>query len=132
MRLPPARARARPESTITLINVVFLMLIFFLIAGTLTPPLDPDVDLIGTSHSDRAEPPDALFATLEGTVRFRGVETTAAAYVAMLAEARPAEPIVVKIAADRNLPAEMLIDLVGELRAAGASRVLVVTERIGS
>lgn len=132
MRLPPPRPRVRPESTITLINVVFLMLIFFLIAGTLTPPLDPEVSLIATSHSDQAEPPDALFVTGDGALRFRGVETTASGHVAMIAETGTGDEIVVKLAADRALPAERLIDLVGELRAAGATRVVVVTERSGS
>jgi biopolymer transport protein ExbD len=129
MRLPPPRARVRPESTITLINVVFLMLIFFLIAGSLTPPLDGDVSLISTSQSDRADPPAALFVTSEGAVRWRGVETTASDHVAAMRDAEVADEIVVKLAADRALPAERLIDLVGELRAAGATRVLVVTER---
>lgn len=132
MRLPPPRPRARPESTITLINVVFLMLIFFLIAGTLTPPLDADVSLISTSLSDRAEPPDALFVTGDGVLRARGAETTAAAFVAALRAAGGEDAPTVKLAADRTLPAEKLIDLVGELRAAGATHVVIVTERSGS
>ncbi|MEX0279340.1 MAG: ExbD/TolR family protein, partial [Ruegeria sp.] len=36
-----ARPRHKRDSTIPLINVVFLMLIFFLIAGTIATPLDP-------------------------------------------------------------------------------------------
>ncbi|MFN3546285.1 MAG: ExbD/TolR family protein [Mesorhizobium sp.] len=132
MRLARPPKRSPQESTITLINVVFLMLIFFLIAGTLTPPLDKDVTLISTLESEQAEPPDALFVTADGVMRTRGAEATAEAYVAALRQAAlllPEDPVTVKIAADRDLPAERLIGIVGELRDAGATRITVVTER---
>ena len=132
MRLARPPKRNPQESTITLINVVFLMLIFFLIAGTLTPPLDKDVTLISTLESEQAEPPDALFVTADGVMRARGDEVTADAYVAAVRQKElllPEDPVTVKIAADRDLPAERLIGIVGELRDAGAARITVVTER---
>ena len=132
MRLARPPKRNPQESTITLINVVFLMLIFFLIAGTLTPPLDKDVTLISTLESEQAEPPDALFVTADGVLRARGEEVTAAGYVAAVRQKElppPQDPVTVKIAADRDLPAERLIAIVGELRDAGAARIAVVTER---
>jgi biopolymer transport protein ExbD len=132
MRLARPPKRNPQESTITLINVVFLMLIFFLIAGTLTPPLDKDVTLISTLESDQAEPPDALFVTADGVMRARGDEVTAAGYVAAVRQKGlllPEDPVTIKIAADRELPAERLIAIVGELRDAGAARITVVTER---
>lgn len=132
MRLARPPKRSPQESTITLINVVFLMLVFFLIAGTLTPPLDKDVTLISTLQSEQAEPPDALFVTKDGVMRARGAEVTAPAYVAAVRQMElllPEDPVTVKIAADRDLPAERLIAIVGELRDAGASRITVVTER---
>jgi biopolymer transport protein ExbD len=132
MRLARPPKRSPRESTITLINVVFLMLVFFLIAGTLTPPLDKDVTLISTLESNPAEPPDALFVTVDGVLRARGAEVTAEAYVAAIRRKQlllPEDPVTVKIAADRDLPAERLIAIVGELRDAGAARIAVVTER---
>ncbi|WP_157016191.1 ExbD/TolR family protein [Mesorhizobium xinjiangense] len=132
MRLPRQTKRAPQESTITLINVVFLMLIFFLIAGSLTPPLDKDVTLISTAESDRAEPPEALFVTSDGVMRTRGEETDAAGYVAHVRQEQALledDPVAVKLAADRDLPATRLIEIVGELKSAGANRVTVVTER---
>ncbi|WP_187968802.1 ExbD/TolR family protein [Aquibium microcysteis] len=132
MRLARPPKRSPQESTITLINVVFLMLVFFLIAGTLTPPLDKDVTLISTLQSEQAEPPDALFVTADGVMRARGAEVTAPDYVAAVRQKElllPEDPVTVKIAADRELPAERLIAIVGELRDAGATRITVVTER---
>ena len=132
MRLPRPTVRTNQESTITLINVVFLMLIFFLIAGSLTPPMDKEVALISTAESNQAEPPDALFVTAQGSIRARDAEITPAGYVAKVRQDRLlvyGDEVTVKIAADRDLPAERLIGIVAELRDAGASRITVVTER---
>ena len=123
----PSR-RVKPEPTIALINIVFLMLIFFLIAGTVTPPLDREVTLISTVEADAAEPPDALFVTADGLLRARGAETTVERFLTE----RGAAGGTVKLAADRDLAAIRLIEVVGELRAAGVETVSVVTERADS
>ena len=115
--------RRRPEATIALINVVFLMLIFFLVAGTVAPPLDPDVTLVRTEDLEGRAPPDALVLLADGTARYRGAATSAAKHVA----AR--EETTIRIVPDQDVSAERLIELTLELRAAGAERVMVVTER---
>ncbi len=126
MRLARPPERAKAEGTIALINVVFLMLIFFLIAGTLAPPLDPEVALAQSSLADATEPPDALFATSSGELRARGRTVTPQDFVAALLDAgRPGR---VKLAADRDLPAVELIDIVAALKQAGAESVHIVTE----
>ncbi|WEX11460.1 biopolymer transporter ExbD [Chelativorans sp. AA-79] len=123
--LPPRQR----ESTIALINVVFLMLVFFLVAGTLAPPLDKEIDLISTATTERSTPPDALFVTSEGELRVEGTTTTAAAFLESLRASGAAEgELEVKLAADRNLPAVRLVEIVGELRQAGAVKISIVTE----
>lgn len=128
----PTQTRQR-ESTIALINIVFLMLIFFLVAGTLTPPLDNDVSLISTIEADQAQPPNALFVTSEGEMRLRGTATDAQSFmlerVDTLGETAARE-LEIKVAADRELPAAKLVDIVGALKAAGASRISIITERV--
>lgn len=121
---PPERRRA--EGTIALINVVFLMLIFFLIAGTLTPPLDPDVALAEASLAEGTEPPDALFVTAAGELRMRGRAVSIEEFMASSGEGSAGPSV--KLAADRNLPAVELIDIVAALKQAGAARVHIVTE----
>ena len=124
--LPRPRPRTRAEPTIALINIVFLMLIFFLIAGTLAPPLDPDLRLVSIRDLDGAVPPDALVLSAAGEVRFRGAATDPATHVAGLsAEARAT----IRIVPDRAAPAGALVTLAGALRDAGAGRVVIVTER---
>ena len=43
-----AKSKPQREPTIALINIVFLMLVFFMVAGTLAQPLDPDLKLVET------------------------------------------------------------------------------------
>ncbi len=126
IQLPRPREARQRENTIALINIVFLMLIFFLIAGTLTPPLDKDVRLITTVEAIPTDPPEALFITAEGELRWNGQATTAAGFLSARENAGEAP---IKIAADRALLAEKLIDIVGELRAGGAEKIVVLTER---
>ncbi len=124
---PIAKAKPQREPTIALINIVFLMLIFFMIAGTLAVPLDKDVTLIEAKDLEGREPPDALVVHADGRLTLRGeVLADAAAYAAVLSDE---EREAVRIVPDRDLPARDLVKLGNALRAAGAKRVLLVSER---
>ncbi|MEM6596487.1 MAG: biopolymer transporter ExbD, partial [Pseudomonadota bacterium] len=119
--------RERPQrrtrnSTIALINVVFLLLIFFLLAGTVAPPLDRDVELINTAELDGSEPPDALVLRADGTVTYRGEITDAASFMAT----RDNQPV--RIVPDRAASGQRLIEVTGNLRRSGAASVIIVTE----
>lgn len=122
--------KRRREPTITLINIVFLMLIFFLIAGTLAPPLDPDLTLVSSRDLEGREPPDALVIAADGGMTYRGQPMDAAAYVAWETETG-GEPAVlsVRIVPDRDLPAQKLLEVGRALQEAGADRVFLVTRR---
>ncbi|MDN2566933.1 biopolymer transporter ExbD [Aquibium sp. A9E412] len=128
MRITRPQPARRRESTVALINIVFLMLIFFLIAGTLAPPLDPEVQPAHTADAAPAGPPDALFVTREGALRIGGRPTTVAAVAAAHGGAGDGETPV-RLVPDRALPAVALVELIAELRAAGIADIAVVTER---
>lgn len=113
--------RRKRDSTIPMINVIFLMLIFFLIAGTIAPPLDPDLELVDTSELEGREPPDALVLRADGTLRYRGAQIDPASFMAD----RNAEPV--RIVPDRNASGPRLIEVTGALRRLGASSVFLVT-----
>ena len=55
-----ARTGTRREPTIALINIVFLMLVFFMVAGTLAQPLDTGLNLVRTADLNGVAPPDTL------------------------------------------------------------------------
>lgn len=131
LRLARPRQTAQRESTIALINIVFLMLIFFLIAGTLAPPLDSSVSLITTQEAERAEPPRALFVQADGQMRTGGRVTDIETYIGGLrgqADDEAGGSVVARVAADQKLPAEKLLDVVEQLRSAGVDTVRIVTE----
>ncbi len=122
--LAPPAPRRQVEPTIALINIVFLMLIFFLIAGTLATPLPSEMKTAQTEFALPAAPPDALAIAAGGTLYRSGAVTTVGSFVAETDLSKP-----VRIAVDRDLPARDLIDVVAALRAAGAGHVVMVTER---
>jgi biopolymer transport protein ExbD len=119
-RAPPRRMR---DTTIPMINVVFLMLVFFLVAGTIAAPLDPDLKLVRTSDLEGREPPDALVLRADGSLSFRGAPTEPAAYMA----GHDTGPV--RIVPDRDASGPRLIELAGTLRRLGATSVILVTER---
>ncbi|CUH39284.1 Biopolymer transport protein ExbD/TolR [Jannaschia seosinensis] len=115
------------EPTIPLINVVFLMLVFFMVAGSIAPPLDRALTLVRTDALEGRAPPDALVIRADGTLRYRGETVdSASAFAADLSGEARAQ---IRVVPDRDLPAETLVAVATELRAAGAEKVLVVTER---
>lgn len=124
-----ARRHTRPqrEPTIALINIVFLMLVFFMVAGTLARPPDPALRLVETRDLEGRAPQDALVVFPDGQLRHAGqVQVSAAVFMAGLdAEARA----LVRLVPDRDLPARDLVALTRALRAAGAERVVLVTQR---
>lgn len=118
--------RQKPEPTITLINIVFLMLIFFLVAGTLAQPLAPELTLVRAWDLAAQPPEDALVINAAGELFYRGIPLPDIdAYVSEHVGDRSA----LRIVPDRDLPARQLVQIGNQLRAAGAERVILVTER---
>ncbi len=122
-----AKGKPQREPTIALINIVFLMLVFFMVAGTLAQPLDPSLRLVQTQVLEGRAPPDALVVHSDGRIAFRGADQQdAASFIATLSEE---ERAVIRLVPDRALPAKELASLTRDLRSAGAQKVVLVTER---
>ncbi|WP_323769517.1 biopolymer transporter ExbD [Antarctobacter sp.] len=121
------RKTSEREPTITLINIVFLMLIFFLVAGTLARPLDKTLTLVRTATLDGTAPADTLVVHADGRITWKGAPlTTVSAYFAQLPPVAQAR---VRVVPDRNLKAAQLIRIARDLRVAGAEKVIIVTEK---
>jgi len=125
-RLRKHQTSSRREPTIALINIVFLMLIFFLIAGTLAAPLEGDIKLVDTAGLDGAAPPDALVLNASGQLSFRAETITPEAYIA---QASDSERATLRLVPDRAVSAAILVETASALKAAGAGSILLVTEK---
>ncbi|MTI45529.1 biopolymer transport protein ExbD [Roseibium hamelinense] len=130
LKLKTTPKKTPPEATISLINVVFLMLIFFLVAGQLTPPEDPEVTLSQSEDAMPLPPPDALYARADGGLFYRDAPVTAQEYLRQLAKTGGTEMPKVRLAADQALAAADLLAHVDALYGAGAERVVVVTRKV--
>ncbi|SMX30862.1 ExbD/TolR family protein [Octadecabacter ascidiaceicola] len=127
MPLTKPSRRTQSEPTIALINIVFLMLVFFMIAGALAPTLDEDIRLISTAELEGRAPPDTTVLRADGTLFLRGeVVTVQQAVEASMLGPNGAD---LRLVADREVPAKTLMSRVAELRGAGAESVWLVTER---
>lgn len=123
MRLAPP-PRAKPEPTIALINVVFLMLVFFLIAGQVAQPLERDMQLVDADIAAARVPDDALVVLADGTLLWRAEVTTPAAFAAAQADQSGG----LRLLPDRNLPARELIAIAAALRSATGQDLRLVTQ----
>ena len=126
MRLNVPAPRPRGESTIALINVVFLLLVFFLVAGTISSQSARDVTLANSQQGVAAENGGGVVVLLpDGSLMWNG---EAVDVDLLLAQAVPDLPL--RIAADQNAPAGRLVALVADLRAAGFDDVAVLVSRV--
>lgn len=128
MALSPLPQRRRAEPMIALINIVFLMLVFFLVASAIAPPLDRGIALIEADRLEGRAPPDAAVIRADGSLVYGGSEVTPAAYLATRLSKRPGE-LALRLVPDRNLPATQLLGIAGTLRRGGATDIWIVTAR---
>lgn len=119
--------RQAPEPTITLINVVFLMLVFFLIAGTIAPPLEGDLKLVLTKELEGRAPPDALVLHSDGHVSYRGNVVDPENFDVSELTLDGKEPL--RLVPDRDLAAQDLLQVAAKLQASGAQEIVLITER---
>ncbi|SNY92708.1 biopolymer transport protein ExbD [Cohaesibacter sp. ES.047] len=131
MHKAKAHRRVLPENTIPLINIVFLMLIFFLIAGTVAPPISPSLSPPSAVDLPQMPPADnAIEILADGTLVHRGDRLTLADVLSrfpVTGERGEPETDVVKIVADKALPADKLMPVLKALRGVGHRSIRLVT-----
>ena len=129
MRLPRQRRRQTPETIVSLIDVVFFLLVFFLLVGRYdaNAPFDvaPPVASVGEPLPSGGR---TVSVAADGRLALDGTETEAAALVETLAEAAAGGPIFVRLNAHAEAPLRHVLPLISELGARGVGDVaLVVT-----
>jgi biopolymer transport protein ExbD len=130
---PPRRAPLEP--LLPLINVVFLLLVFFLISSRLAPPDPVPVapPVTNSALPGGAEGPLVLHLAADGTLALgvaRGDDALAALAAARAAHCQRADcasaPPALVLRADAGLPAAALAPLLRDLAAMGFGAVRLV------
>ncbi|MBM9594399.1 biopolymer transporter ExbD [Roseitranquillus sediminis] len=123
MLSPHRSRRSRETPVVTLVNIVFLLLIFFLLAGTVGRSIDSDVRLVRAETLGTFAPLDALVIHADGRLTFGGVPADPGSYAASLEDGEA------RILPDRDAPAARIVEVAEALRAASAERVVMLTEQ---
>lgn len=127
MILPsPKRSQRNEDSILPLINIVFLLLIFFMLAGsvqtylpfTLTPP--------ETGHADHEDvKPNLLSIAADGRMALGSTPIQVSELSTRLGNRDPAQAL--QVEADAALPVTDLTKILADLRAIGVAQVRLIT-----
>ena len=123
--LPPSPRRVMPEPVVPMINVVFLLLIFFLMTAQFTPPPPVEITPPVAVTDPAAQTGTPLFLGRDGTLAYldqRGASALEAALQA--AQGTPALDLHVDAAA----PATDLAQLLSDIRAHWPGPVRLITQ----
>ena len=107
------------NDAVPMINVAFLLLIFFMLAAQIAPPDPIEIDLPEAVGGAPVKDPDALFVGADGSLAF-GELRDRAAFGAAVGRDR-AGPLILRV--DRAFSGPDLAGLLGRLREAGLTEV---------
>lgn len=116
-----------------LIDVIFILLIFFIVSTTFVKDRALDVDRPKSSQSEAADEEGfrvGIDITGQVTVNGRPVHSTALQSLTREHFRRSASKAAMVIA-DRNLAVEKLVQTLDDLRAAGAKDLALITDQEG-
>ncbi|HEY7886354.1 MAG TPA: biopolymer transporter ExbD [Cellvibrionaceae bacterium] len=124
----PRRTSNAEDNVLPLINVVFLLLIFFMVSGSLIPEPPFKLTPPTTQHAGAQDAqPDYLAIAADGSLAWVGEAINTHELAGRLSQRRePNAPL--QIRADRRLEAKELTQLLAELRAAGVAKIQLLTE----
>ena len=129
-RLEASNLASIDDRIMPLINIVFLLLIFFLVAGAIREvepvEVDPPRSLVEAESVTDAL---TIYAASDGRIALGATMLDRNAFdlaIAAAVAADPDQPI--RIVADRDVEAVKVISILETLRASGSSRVKLVTQ----
>lgn len=123
LSLRPRTRRASREPVVPMINVVFLLLIFFLMTAQIVPPAPFDLTLPGADGQEDGGSL-ALYVSADGEIAFEALRGEAA----LSAAVAQSGDTPLRLHADAGLNATALARILAQLSALGATAVDIVTE----
>lgn len=125
------RSASREPDLTSLINIVFLILIFFIVAGTLRPFSARDIELAKVAKEATATAgPSRLVVDRTGRIFWGATEVALDQLAGMIAAAgQSPDGRPITIVADGRAPGSRILEMARELRRGGVEEVAVMVER---
>ncbi|QDY70200.1 biopolymer transporter ExbD [Qingshengfaniella alkalisoli] len=128
MQFSTPKPRPKAESIVPMINVVFLLLIFFLMTAQIAPPEPFEVTPPTAAAEDPADTGDILYVSAEGEFGFRDLKGDDA--IAALSERENANsPLLIR--ADASVDASVVAGLMPRLAGVGITDATLLTAATG-
>lgn len=126
MQFSRSRPRQKPESIVPMINVVFLLLIFFMMTATITQPTPFDVAPPDAQREGEVQEDSTLFVAADGRLGMNGLLGNAV--WSALGATQFEGPLTIR--ADAALPAKNLSGILSRLAELGVTSIeLVVAQQ---
>lgn len=125
MDFRPAPKKPRAESIVPMINVVFLLLVFFLMTAHISQPAPFEIEppIASTAEPTAQDAPAVLYLGKDGTMQFRDLlGETALGALAQLSASIP----ILQIRIDAKLDGDRLAQVMRHLTHAGFDSVEIV------
>jgi len=121
------RKKQSDDNMLPVINMTFLLLLFFIVVGNFSETYMKDVSPPESSSEMLTQKAEELSLSADGKLWWRGETTTPSNWANQLqAEGLPV-PVRVSLRADGQTPASVIIPLIDELRLLKVTRVALVT-----
>lgn len=125
------KTRQAGEPVLPMINVVFLLLIFFLLSSQIAPRAPFAVTPPRLETGEASAPEAVLFMAADGRLHFSGTQDQDSDALAAVA-AQAAELGTLTLRADAEVPARAVAALIARLRDAGITAVALTGTGTGS
>lgn len=130
--ITPTRKSSNDDNLIPLINIVFLMLIFFMIAGQIEATLPLKVTPPAASNEQSHQEADfTILVDADGRLAFEN-ELLSLEELALTLRQQDIKGAHLALKADADLAVSKLSPVIDLLRETGASQVTLYTQRSGS
>lgn len=122
--LSPPKRRAPRENFVPMINVVFLLLIFFLMTAQIAPPEPFEVTPPDSAQDTPAGSGTTLFVSAKGDLALKALRDEAG-ILAHLQSQEPGSELILR--ADARVAGETIAALMPKLAAAGVTRLKLIS-----
>lgn len=125
--------RRRADNMLPAINVIFLLLLFFVVAGSIHEGFSRDISPPISASTTGLQPVVEEFVLVpRAGLRWQGRPITVAEWIARLNRDGAPVPAAVRLRADAGEPAGHLVTVLDAFRQAGVARVALVTLGTGA